>query len=106
MDAGIDSQLLILSFELKFFVCRHVSMWGFQNTVRLSVPWEKKSPYLRQYQFYSSNWYINGKVLETQINIWFYFQKNAFPSVSAVMFCGQFLAYTVHIDRSAFLCNP
>ena len=26
-----------MSFELKFFVCRHVSMWGFQNRVRLSV---------------------------------------------------------------------
>ena len=26
-----------MSFELKFFVCRHVSMWGFQNRVCLSV---------------------------------------------------------------------
>ena len=26
-----------MSFELKFFVCRHVSMWGFQNHVCLSV---------------------------------------------------------------------
>ena len=26
-----------MSFELKFFVCRHVSMWGFQNPVCLSV---------------------------------------------------------------------
>ena len=30
-------QPLILSFKLKFLVCRHVSMWGFQNRVRLSV---------------------------------------------------------------------
>ena len=26
-----------MSFELKLFVCRHVSMWGFQNRVCLSV---------------------------------------------------------------------
>ena len=26
-----------MSFELKFFVCRHVSMWGFQNRVCPSV---------------------------------------------------------------------
>ena len=30
--------------------------------VCLSIPREKKSPYLRQYQSYSSIWYINGKV--------------------------------------------
>ena len=34
---GIDCYPLILSFELKFFVCRHVSIWGFQNRVCLSV---------------------------------------------------------------------
>ena len=34
---GIDGWLLILSFELKFFVCRHVSIWGFQNRVCLFV---------------------------------------------------------------------
>ena len=28
----------------------------------LSVPREMKSPWLRQYQSYISNWYINGKV--------------------------------------------
>ena len=47
-------------------MCRHVSMWGFQNrvclSVHLSVPREKKLPWLRQYQSYISNWYINGKV--------------------------------------------
>ena len=26
-----------MCFELKFFVCRHVSIWGFQNRVCLSV---------------------------------------------------------------------
>ena len=31
---------------------------------------------------------------------------NAYLSVSAVMFCKQFLTYTVHIDESAILCNP
>ena len=56
-------------FWVEIFACRHVSMWGFQNrvclsvrlSVHLSVPREKKSPYLRQYQSYISNWYINGK---------------------------------------------
>ena len=43
-------------------MCWHVSIWGFQNRVCLSVPQEKKSPWLRQYQSYISNWYINGKV--------------------------------------------
>ena len=34
-----------MSFELKFFVCRHVSMWGFQNRVCLSVRTpEKRNP--------------------------------------------------------------
>ena len=33
-------------------------------------------------------------------------KKNAYLSVSAVVFCIQFLAHTVHIDRSAFLSNP
>ena len=32
--------------------------------------------------------------------------KNAYLSVFAIMFCKQVLAYAVHIDRSAFLCNP
>ena len=39
MHISIDSQLLILSFEHNFFVCRHVSMWGFQNRV---CPYPKK----------------------------------------------------------------
>ena len=68
-EAYRDRQLTT-NFELKFFVCRHVSMWGFQNRVclsirlsaHLSVPREKKSPWLRQYQSYISNWYIYGKV--------------------------------------------
>ena len=32
------------------------------SNVCLSVPREKKSPWLRQYQSYISNWYINGNV--------------------------------------------
>ena len=35
----------------------------------LSAPREKKSPYLRQYQSYISNWYINGKVF-TSTTAW------------------------------------
>ena len=66
-----------MSFELKFCVCRHVSIWGFQNSVCLSVrlsvclsvrlsicpyPEKRNQPWLRQYQSYISKWYINGKV--------------------------------------------
>ena len=39
-----------------------VSVW-------LSVPREKKSPWLRQYQFYISNWYINGKVFTSSYSM-------------------------------------
>ena len=35
-------------------------------SVHLSVPREKKSPWLRQYQSYISNWYINGKVFTSR----------------------------------------
>ena len=50
-------------------------------SVHLSVPREKKSPWLRQYQSYIGNWYINGKVftsttysMETQ-KFEFFFKK-------------------------------
>ena len=33
-------------------------------------------------------------------------KNNSYLSVSAVVFCKQFLVYAVHIDGSAFLCNP
>ena len=33
---------LLARFELKFFVCRHVSMWGFRNRVCLSVRTTRK----------------------------------------------------------------
>ena len=33
-------------------------------------------------------------------------KKDIFFSVSAVMFCRQYLAYAEHIDMSAFLFNP
>ena len=38
-------------------------------SVHLSVPREKKSPWIRQYQSYISNWYINGKVF-TSTTAW------------------------------------
>ena len=41
-EAYRDRQLTT-NFELKFFVCRHVSMWGFQNPVCLSIcPYPEK----------------------------------------------------------------
>ena len=44
---------------------------------RVSVRREKKSPWLRQYQSYISNWYVNGKVF-TSTTTWepiFFFKK-------------------------------
>ena len=78
------SPSLILSFELNFFVCRHVSMWGFQNHVCLSICLyhEKKfTPPLRQYQSYISNWFINGKVFTSTTQCkpkkFLFFQKSS-----------------------------
>ena len=48
---------------------------------RVSVRREKKSPWLRQYQSYISNWYVNGKVFtstttwEQKKKNWFFFSK-------------------------------
>ena len=65
-------------------------MWIFLKKVQnwrnwiLSVPRvfvcrEKKSPWLRQYQSYISNWYVNGKVFTStttwEPKIWFFFKK-------------------------------
>ena len=38
---AIDSLLLILSFEMKFFVCRHVSIWGFKTVSVCLYPEER-----------------------------------------------------------------
>ena len=53
-----------------------------RNWIWLSVPREKKSPCLRQYQSYISNWYVNGKVftskyyfMDSYPKIWFFFSK-------------------------------
>ena len=40
LHRAIDSLLLILSCELKFSVCRHVSIWGFQNPACLYPEWK------------------------------------------------------------------
>ena len=63
-DAYSDRQLT-LNIELwdgNFLFC--VPTWFHMRIPKscLSVPREKKSPYLREYQSYNSNWYINGKV--------------------------------------------
>ena len=47
---------------------------------RVSVCREKKSPWLRQYQSYISNWYVNGKVFTSTTtrepkNLIFFFKK-------------------------------
>ena len=42
--------------------------------------------------------------METQNLI--FLKEHANNCVSAVVFCKQFLVFTVHIDRFAFLCYP
>ena len=54
-------------------------------SVHLSVPREKKSPWLRQYQSYIGNWYINGKVFTSTTawkpqNLNFFFFKKVWNS--------------------------
>ena len=46
---------LTTNFELKFFVCWHISIWVFQNSV-CPYPDKRKSPWLRYYHSYISNW--------------------------------------------------
>ena len=49
----------------------------------------------------------SSRVLQHEnLKNWSSLKKNTYLNVSAVMYCKQFLAYTVHIDRSVFLCNP
>ena len=66
--------------NVKFF--QKVRNW--QNWIlsvpRVSVRWEKKTPWLRQYQSYISNWYVNGKVFTSTTswepkNLIFFFKK-------------------------------
>ena len=70
----------------------------------LSVPRQRKLSSLRQYQSYISNWYIDRKVF-TSTTRWTPLPSpkkklNTYLSVSAVVFCKQFLAY---IDSAHWL---
>ena len=64
-----------------FFFFQKVRNW--QNWIlsvpRVSVCREKKSPWLRQYQSYISNWYVNGKVF-TSTTRWEPKKKDFFSS--------------------------
>ena len=75
-------------------------MWGFQNRVCLSVP-EKRNHHsfvnISPTLVIDTSMERSSRVLYHQQS--FFFIKNAYPSLSAVMFCKQFLAYTVHIER-------
>ena len=53
-------------FELKKKIVRNCRSW-FLSVPRVSVPREKKSPWLRQYQQYISNWCINVKIFMSTI---------------------------------------
>ena len=64
--------------KLDFF-CQKSSKLNFDHTLNVHNP-ENKSPWLRQYQSYISNWYINGKVFTSTTtwkpnNLIFFFQN-------------------------------
>ena len=48
--------------------------------------------------------FVSG-IIEKFLNIYLAYLMSL-PSVSVIMFCKQFLSYSVYIDGSAFLCNP
>ena len=59
MPIAIDSSFLIFSFELTFYLCADI--FPYEDYEILPVR-TNKSPWLRQYQFFSCKCYINGKV--------------------------------------------
>ena len=56
---------------------------------------EKKLPWLRQYQSYISNWYINGKVFtstttwEPKNLIFFFLQKSSKLNSTCILICAK-----------------
>ena len=56
---------------------------------------KKKSPWLRQYQSYISNWYVNGKVFtSTRYNMGtkkfdFFFQKSSKLNLTCILTCDE-----------------
>ena len=60
-----NPKIWIFFKKVQYYYC-----WNWILSVPLvSVPLEKKSPWLCQYQSYISNWYINGKVF-TSTTTW------------------------------------
>ena len=71
-----------MSFELKFFVCWHVSIWGFQNRVCLSVCPHPEKRYHHRFVNISPTLVIDtsmersSRVLQHgNQKIWFFFSK-------------------------------
>ena len=73
-----------MSFELKFFVCRHVSMWWFQNRVCLSVCPHPEKRYHHSFVNISPTLVIDTSMERSSRvlhhgnpKIWFFFQKSS-----------------------------
>ena len=106
---AFSDRQLIPNFELRVEIfcvptCFHVRI----PKSCLSVPREKKSPWLHQYQSYISNWYINGKVF-TSTTAWkpknsFFLKKNIANYLTFLLSCfvKKILVHTLQIDRSVF----
>ena len=65
---------------------------------RVSVCREMKSPWLRQYQSYISNWYVNGKVFTTtttrETRNLIFFQKSSKLNLTCILTCAEELKST------------
>ena len=82
--------------NVKFF--QKVRNWRnwILSVPRVSVCRETKSPWLRQYQSYVSNWYVNGKVFTstTTWEPWFFFQKSSKLNLTCLLTCAEELKST------------
>ena len=84
IDASIERSSRVLQHGnpkmwIFFQKVRNWRNW-IMSVPRVSVCREKKSPWLRQYQSYISNWYVNGKVFTSTTtweprNLIFFFKK-------------------------------
>ena len=66
---------------------------------RVSVCRETKSPWLRQYQSFISNWWVNGKVFTSTLtweprNLIFFFQKSSKLNLTCILTCSEELKST------------
>ena len=75
----ITKSFIKVNADLKYLKVRNWQNW-ILSVPRVSVRRKKKTPWVRQYQSYISNWYVNGKVFTSTTawepkNLIFFFSK-------------------------------